>query len=384
MIPFLIAIVAGIGLGILMGMTPSIHPNLVAPSILLLNSNEEIIFLLISSLVTYRFFVFVRSTFLFIPDESNVLALHPIYKLVREGKGLVALKLITAGCLTAVLVGIFLSPALTKVIPIIYNFLEEYIPFLLLGLITFLVIKDNNSLGAIAVLGLSGLIGYYGLQILSHPLTVLLSGFFAFPILLQSKGEIPKQLSAKSYKVSKERLAKGVSSSFFASFILTFLPAIGPSQASLVTKGLLKDVKEFIISIGAIGGFDIIFSTTFLLSIGKSRVGVLEISKKYLHFDQKVFIAVLMITFFVGIISYFLSREVGRSFSKLTDNLDYKKVKIGVLVTVTCLVGYLDQVTGLAFLASSAMIGLLCSKMKVRMTNCMGSLVVPIIGRTII
>ena len=83
-------------------------------------------------LVSAQFFELLRSVFLFVPEESNVLAIHPMFKFISQGKGLVVLKLSLLGLVIAILLSIIASPILLYIVPPVFLFVKDYAPFFLI------------------------------------------------------------------------------------------------------------------------------------------------------------------------------------------------------------------------------------------------------------
>ena len=376
---FIISILIGIALGMVSGLVPGMHPNFFGAIIIAQFSDWWVLPTFVSMLASSQFFEYIRSTFLFIPEEGNVLAMHPIFKFVKEGKSLAAIKLSITGLLSAILIGIIISPILVKFVPFAYKYFKPFVPYALLIVSIYLILKDKNRFGAAAIFIMAGVVGYFGLKILNQPLLILLTGFFGFPILLQIKNKIPRQIQSYKYKIEKSSIVRGSFAALISSFFLTFIPAVGPSQASLFSRGMLKKRDDFLISIGAISGFDIIFSTILLFSVGKARIGVLEMLGQKFTFNITTLILVLLLILAVGVISYFLTLKLGMVFSKISERLNYRYVAIVVGLFILGITIYFDGGWGVGFLAAATSIGILANKLKTNISNCMGSLVIPVL-----
>lgn len=374
---FLIAVLLGLGLGALAGMIPGLHPNMIGVFILAGFLNEFSFATIAVMLVSSQFFEILRSVFLFVPEEGNVLAMHPIFKFVSEGKGLAVLKLSALGLVAALLLGIIASPLLLIAVPPLFMFVKDYAPFFLVMIAFALIAVDNNRLGAVMVFILSGIVGWYGLQNLNQPLLILLTGFFGIPVLFQAKQKMPKQIISYCTGIEKKSIARGLFSAGLSSFLLTFIPAVGPAQASVFTRSIMKKTEEFFIAIGALSGFDIVFSLILLYSVGRARIGVLENLGQYFTFDAQALILTLFIVFFTAIFSYALVLKIGKFFIKFVDKINYRIVSICVILLVSGFAFYFDSFLGLFFLALAAGVGLLANKLKTRMSHCMGSLMIP-------
>lgn len=379
MIEIILYLLVGIFLGFLAGLIPGLHPNFIGILIISGFLDFNIFFVLIAMLVSASFFEFIRSIFLFVPDEGHVLAMHPIFKFVNQGKGLIALKLVLFGLLFAIFISIILSPLLVIIVPPIFLAIKDYVPFLLIIVAGYLIYKDKKPTFAFVIFLLAGTVGYYGLNNLNQPLLILLTGFFGFPVLFKIRKKVVKQIKSYEYKIPKESVYRGIGSAFFSSLMLTFLPAVGPAQASIFTRGLLKKTEDFLVSIGAIQGFDIVFSILLLYSIGKARIGILEVAGQYFSFDLYFLIISLLIVLVISLISYVITMKLGKFAIGKMDKLNYKAIAIVVIVSISIVSLFFDGFLGIFFLFTAAGIGTLADKLKTSMTHCMGSLMIPVL-----
>lgn len=380
MLEIVFGILVGLLLGFTAGIIPGMHPNFLAALLFSQFGEWWILPATITMLVSAQFFEFIRATYLFVPEESNVLAMHPIFKFVNEGKAVVAIKLCAVGLLCAFMIGIIASPLLVKIVPIVFVWFKPFVPYALLIVATILILRDKKKIAALGVFLLAGIIGYFGLNMLNQPLLILLTGFFGFPILLQVKTKMPKQIKSVEYRVEKQDVARGLGSAFFSSLLLTFIPAVGPAQASFFSRGFLKKTEEFMVAIGAISGFDIIFSSILLFSVGRARIGTLEMLGTKFSFDLNTLIIVLLLALTVAIVSYLVTLRLSISFAEISQKINYRYVAISVAILILGAIVYFDGALGVAFFASAIGIGLLANKLKTSMTHCMGSLIIPTLG----
>ena len=378
-INFLKNVVIGFFLGIVAGIVPGLHPNLIALVSLTAFRSPSSFVVLSVMLVTSQFFSFVRSVFLFVPDESHVLAIHPIYKFVREGKGLVALKLGITGIMIALIVSIIASPILIWIIPLLFEYVSPFIPLILLVLSGFFVLRDKRPVFALAIFLSAGLLGWFGLDSMEQPLLALFSGFFALPILLKINPHVPKQLKPGKINLKRKTIFKGSIVSMLSATIAIFLPGVGPAQASLLTRSAMKKTEEFVLSIGSLSGFNITFSAILLYTLKKSRVGALVMLGEQYLFDLNYLIVFLFLCLGFGLLAYLATLYLGRFVSNKISKINYRVVSVIVVLFVSGLVFWFDGLIGLAFLFGASLIGWWANKLGVRMANCMGSLVLPIL-----
>ena len=197
----ILALIAGVLSGSFTGLTPGIHINLV--SVLLLSMSPWLlqytspivlaVFILAMS-ITHTFLDALPSIYLGAPDASNVLTALPGHKMLLNGKAFEAVKLTVIGSLICLLGGIFLVPALIYLFPILYTVTREWVGWILLGVILFLLFREstwNKRLWSTAIFLLSGVLGILvlGLPQLSQPLFPLLSGLFGTSALITAVSE---------------------------------------------------------------------------------------------------------------------------------------------------------------------------------------------------
>jgi putative membrane protein len=377
MIEIVVSILIGLGLGIVAGLVPGLHPNFIAVLLFTSFLNPNLIFVLVAMLISSQFFEFIRSVFLFVPNDDNVLAMHPIFKMVKEGKALFALKLCLNGLIIAILFSILASPLLILFVPPVFTAIHDFVPFMLLGIAIFLIFSDEKPFAAVLVFLSAGAVGYFGLNILHQPLLILLTGFFGLPILLSIQNKIPKQIVSYKFETPKGSIKRGLLSGFVSSFLLTFIPSVGPAQASVFSRGLLKKSEDFLVAIGVISGLDSVFSLLMLYSIGRSRVGVIEILGKGFTVDLTMLVLLLLTMLTVAIISYLLALQLGKFFSKRMATINYRLLSVIVVLAIASAAFYFDGLFGLFFLGLAAGVGILASRLKTKMTHCMGSLMIP-------
>jgi len=377
MIDILCYILIGFGLGAVAGLIPGMHPNLIGLIAIGLLSGEGILVSIITMLVSAQFFELLKMVFLFVPEESNVLAMHPVFNFVKQGKGLVALKYCITGLILAFLIAIITSPVLLWVVPFVITNIRDYVPFILLFITLFLVLRDKKRHWAALLFILAGIVGYFGLNNMNQPLLVLLTGFFAIPVLITLKKSFPIQVTSDKIKIERPSLVRGVIAAFFSSLMLVFLPAVSPAQASVFSKGILKNVEDFFVAIGAISGFDVIFSIILLYVLGNARIGILVSLGKVFVVDTNAFVTLMIFALLAAVISYLVVMWLSKRMIRLIPKINYRKLSYTVIAFLVIIIFYFDGFVGLSFFLLAAIIGTLTSKLTDSMTHCMGCLVIP-------
>src|SRR3990167_3829298 len=116
---FLFVILAGVFAGIITGLVPGIHINLVAVMMLsssafLLNyfSPLSLALFIVAMSVTHTFLDAIPSIFLGAPDSGLELSVLPGHKLLLDGRGYEAVFLTVVGSFFAVIVCLIMTPLL--------------------------------------------------------------------------------------------------------------------------------------------------------------------------------------------------------------------------------------------------------------------------------
>ena len=143
---FLIGIIAGT----LTGLTPGIHTNLIATSIisipilLKLPTSYFLIFITATS-ITHTFLNFIPSIFLGAPDSDTCLGILPGHKFLLKGHGHHATKLTLTGSVIAIISLIIIIPIFFFIIPKIYPIIKQMMGFILIWISIFLLLNESNK-----------------------------------------------------------------------------------------------------------------------------------------------------------------------------------------------------------------------------------------------
>tara|TARA_Y100000031_G_scaffold109307_1_gene120295 strand:- start:17 stop:802 length:786 start_codon:yes stop_codon:yes gene_type:complete len=256
MITFTIAISIGILCGIITGLIPGIHVNLIAtlliaslPTLLKLTDPLSLSFFLISLSITHSFLDSIPSIYLGAPDASQALGVLPGHRYLINGKGFHAVKLTLIGSLGAIIISITTLILFSPLILFIVPFLQTYTLYLLILVVIWMILSDNNPLIAIIIFTLAGTLGVIVLNSsLSNPLFPMLSGLFGTSTLLYSLKEnttLPEQIISKkiplNYKLTIHVLAAGA----IAGLTTAILPGVGAGIAALFAMLLAPKMGDY-------------------------------------------------------------------------------------------------------------------------------------------
>jgi len=288
LIEILLFILVGIGGGVVTGLFPGIHINLVGAILLIFVEKGSsinplfIVVLIISMSITHVFVDFIPSILLGAPEEGTELSVLPGYELLKKGLGLQAISLTSLGCLYGTFILILLFPIFYFITFPIYNFLKPGVAILLLIACAFLIFSDEKKIGALIVFLISGMLGFIVLNLnLNESLLPMLGGLFGASTLILSiktKTTIPKQEEVGSLKIKK---FKSVIAATLISPISIFLPAIGSGQIATIGNQIAQEEKQgFLFLLGIVNILTLGFSFLALSTISKTRTGVSVVVKE--------------------------------------------------------------------------------------------------------
>ena len=364
--------IRGILLGMVLGIFPGLHINNFAP---FLTGYSGMLIIFVSAVVA-NFFEFFKASVFFSPDEGEVLLTNPVSKMISQGRMLYALKLFIIGALMGVFICSLLSPLLFVVLPFIYYSLKNLSYWFILLIAIHLIMKDKNPAYAFLLFIFSGILGIFAFNYVQKPLAPMLTGLFGMSSLISIKRDFPEQMKKIAFVAEKREVMKGSFIGFFSSLLLSIVPAIGPSQASLVGAEFEKEKKEevFLTSIGSINTSDVFLSLMLYMSIGKARIGAFN----YLMQNP----AYLYILIFYGLISsilvFVLIIYLAPKIIDLMAKMDIEKMKI-MLLSIICPVIYIiSGISGMLLLILSTALGHFFEKKTIK-SHAMGCIMLPVL-----
>ena len=279
-----VAILLGCLMGVISGITPGLHINLVAlilfsisPFLLGYTNVIAVASFIIAMSITHTFTDFISATYLGAPSDDTALAVLPAHRMLLEGMGHEAVKLTVIGSLLCLIITVILSPLLVIIVPIIFSYLKNYIGWLLLSVVVFMILREksiNKKFLAFVVVALSGILGLavFNIPNLKDPLLPMLSGLFGVSVLLLSltqKVTLPIQRTTEMIKLKVRDTAKALGSGVFSGSLVSIFPGLGPAQAAVLGGQLVGkiDVFSYLILVGGINTVSMILSLITLFTI---------------------------------------------------------------------------------------------------------------------
>ncbi|MFP4423628.1 MAG: tripartite tricarboxylate transporter permease [Candidatus Woesearchaeota archaeon] len=384
----LLAIIIGVNAGIITGLTPGIHVNLVAivlvgmvPTLGLVPVNAAMI--IISCALTHTFIDSIPSIYLGAPDADQALGALPGHRLLLQGLGHHAVLCTIYGSLSTLILSVLFFPFFVQSMRFIYPIIEEHIEYILMAVLVFMVMREKHKIKVISLILAAGLTGMLVFELpLANPLFHMLSGLFGVSILavsLAEKAKIPLQSEEEFYL---EKGKKAVTAATGVGFCAAFLPGLGSSQAAIMAQNIVGDIgdKGFLTLVGGINTANMVLSLSSAYVLDKARngaiIGVRELIGQVSFEYLLLFLSVILI---VGGMAAILASYLSKVFSYLIQKIDYATVVIGVITIILTLSWWFDGLLGLIVLLHGTALGILATKEEIGKHHLMGCLLIPVI-----
>lgn len=390
----LLFVLLGIGLGIVIGLLPGAHINNILPLVLslsfLINSPHYLAVFIVSMAVTQIFISYIPSIFLGAPDESTALSVLPGHRLLLEGRGYEAIRLIVIGGIGALITSLIFISIFAKYFVNLYELSRPYIQYVII-LVVFVMLlmekKLKKILSATLIMAISGIFGILVLNSALVPqqnvLFPVLSGLFGLSTIILSvsqRANIPRQQEDSKIQIKNIELIKSILLGSIAGIIVGFLPAIGVSQAATMVQylGGAGDARSFLISLSGINVANEVFSLNSLFLVNNPRSGASVAIQRVLT-ELNLYDVLLLtgVICFVSGIAALLALYLGRKVPKILAKLNYKLLSYSIIIFITAMVTILTGIYGLLILFTSTSIGMLCAYLEIRRSHCMGVLLIP-------
>jgi len=374
-IPFIL----GILIGMVSGLIPGLHSNTAIAVLSTLGIPDEAMGAIIVALFSSHLVVsFVPSIFFGIPNDPSIVSVLPGQRMVKEGRGITALKIVLVSILISTMVCVVAFSSSLTIFPVIYATIKPFVGYILIAFSGVLIWKSKNWFLTLGIFLLSGILGTFTMNVKMYDVFLpLFGGFYAMgSIITYQKGaKIPKQKDEPLDSSIMKYIAIGILLGFFADL----LPGIGaPSQiATFATFIIPLNTPGYLASIAAISTSESIFSFSTSASIDKSRMGATAWLSSYVSIgDNLVYVLVLFLLSVTisGAIVFFARNWIGK-----LATLDFSKINILIALYLIAIIFVLDGIEGLAILAVSSCLGYATIRLGVSRTTLMGAIIVPTI-----
>ncbi len=393
----ILAVLFGCLMGLITGLTPGLHINLVAlilfsisPILLGYTNVIAVASFIIAMSITHTFTDFISATYLGAPSDDTALAVMPAHRLLLQGMGHEAIRLATIGSLLCLILTIAIAPLLIFAVPIIFSSLKDYVGWILLAVVVFMISREeylDKKFWAFAVVALSGILGLivFNIPNLKDPLLPMLSGLFGVSVLLLSltqKVVLPIQRTTEMIKLKTRDTIKSLTSGVASGSLVSIFPGLGPAQAAVISGQFIKrtDTHSYLVLVGGINTVSMILSLITLFTIDKARNGSIIVVQQLMQkIDLNALILFLSVALIAGGIATFLTMYTSRIFSKIMNKINYSLLSVLIIAFIGIMVLYFSGFIGFLILIVATAIGLVPNIKDVSRSNSMACLLVPII-----
>jgi len=390
----IISVLLGSLIGVITGVTPGLHVNMVSllllsfsPLLLQFTTPIVLCVFIISLAMTQTFLDALPSVYLGAPDESQALNVLPGHRFLLKGEGHLAVVYNTLGSLGSVILGVILFPIFIYSMNFIYPFVKGIMGYLLIIIMAFMIGKEKKWLLSMAAFFISGTLGLmvFSIPTLHQPLFPLLSGMFGFSLLLISLNDntsVPKQKENAVMNISNKNAAKSVSAATGMGFVSAFLPGFGNSQAAIVATNVVGDIGDegFLSLVGGLNTASMLISIAAAYILDKARNGAIVVVNEIIGSvgfeEMMLFLGVALVASGLGAI---FALKLSKIFAKYIVKVNYSLLIKIILVAITLLTFYFDGFLGLLILATSTAVGLVAAKWGIGKNHLMGCLILPVI-----
>ena len=395
----ILAFFSGSMSGIVTGITPGLHVNLVstvmvssADALASMFSSMDIAIFLVAMATVHTVLDVIPSIFLGAPIEAFAVSVLPGQRLMLAGAGYEAVRLATAGAVVSAIISVIVSPLLFLVMPYLDVVLSPRMSLIIIAVTILLVLREKGWAkrikASIAVI-LAGLLGYLVLikSSMNDPLLPMLSGLFGASTLILSLGDstsIPPQYVTENVSIPVRRQCVLVACAVFSGWIVAFLPGVGAAQAAILSTLLLPSLQpvEYLFLVGGIGTVNFMMSIITTATIGKARNGaVAAVIELIPRIDIQTAACLSASALAAAGLGAFLALGIGRMASRLMSVIPYKVSCMAVIIFVTALISFRSGPVGVLVFITAAALGILASSSGVARLHLMACLMVPVVAR---
>lgn len=388
MFEILAYILAGCFLGIISGILPGIHINLL--SIMLAtyipNADIKIVACIIAMGIVHSFVDFIPSICFGAPHEDNFINVLPGHRYFMEGQAYKAIMLTVIGGLFGIALGLLFLPIFFTIGTKFFYEIREFFGYILIATITLMIFseKGNKKLWAVIIVLLSGFLGYIVLRssAVENGLFAAITGLFGISTLLESITEniISRKQVMKEICIKKIDAIKSSLLSIFGGSIVALIPGLGPNQAAFLVRQLYGRMKtqNYLIMIGGINTVNLMFSFFALYSIGKGRSGPAVAIQNLIFLNKGQILLIIATVLIAASFGVFITIFIAKRILNKINKINYKKMNIAILFFVLFVIMAIAGGKGLLIAGTATGIGIVTIKTGIKRSLCMAFLILPI------
>ncbi len=384
----------GIGIGVFAGVCPGLHVNTTIPLVLILSAAiglgpYQSIVMIVAIGMTEMFVDMIPSIYLGAPDADTALSVLPGHRLLHEGRGYEAIKLTVIGGIGALLFSLVLIFFVAQWFQQLYDLSRPYIHFVIIAVVAYMILSERKLkkiASAALIISLTGLLGIITLNSSIVPqnevLFPVLTGMFGLSGLIISLREsscIPPQKESNKLQISKKKIIKSIVLASIAGIVVGFLPAVGISEAAVMVQSMGGggSSRSFLMTTSGINVANDVFSLISLWLVGNPRSGS-SVAVQQIIGDVTMFDVLFLIgsTLLTAGIAAILTLKLGKIIPKFLSRLNYKMLTLSIIIFIVLMIFIMTGPCGLLIAFTSASIGILCMRLEIRRSHCMGVLLI--------
>jgi putative membrane protein len=396
-----VALVAGVGLGTLTGLTPGLHVNAVALGLVAVADRFPSPLVagvaVLAAGVVHSFLDVVPSLVLGVPDAAQAPASLPGHRLVLAGRGREALRLSAVGSAGATALALPLAAPVSALAVAWYPSVRAALPLVLSAVVAALLLTERSTRAAVAgaaCLLVSGALGVVALPLAPTPvhdavpgsvLAPLFAGLFGAPVLLDAlDGDgIPGQ-SGTVPRLGRAALARTTVAGTVAGALVGYLPGVSAGVASALSlpavgSGDDEDdaARRYVVATSGADTANALFALFALSALGTPRTGV---TVALVEAAVPVRLATLVPTAVAAAAAgAALVVVAGDRYLRTVGRLDQRVLVGGVCAFLVVSAVVFAGGAGLALLGAATVVGFLPPRLGCRRVHLMGVLVGPLV-----
>lgn len=369
--------------------------------------------LAVGMVTAYAMLNTIPSVLLAAPDESAFFTVLPGQKYVMAGRGYAATWITAAGGIGGLLLVLFVAaPLAPRCLPLCRRVLGPHLHWILWCVICYLLMSEWPKEGArgqggwgrflaawrplgagLLTFALSGLLGF--LLLYRSPvapgagfqnLMPAFVGLFTLPWLLAnlaSRVQPPPQRTDAALRLDPGTAVRGVLAGGAGGAFAAFFPVVTGGVGGFLAgqAAAVRNDRVFLVSQGAsklvyyVGGLLLFFMPGASMTRGGGAWMLRTLLVPVGRHDYYMALAAVALA---GATSVLLLGPLARAVLVVMDRWGYRRVSIGVLVTIVLLVCVVTGLPGLAVAAVAGAIGLIPVLWGARRMNCLGVILLPI------
>jgi putative membrane protein len=368
----------GIILGTLAGLIPGLHSNNITKIAFLLPLFEiEGMVLILSMGIVQSFVDFIPSIFFGAPDTDTFEGVLPGHKMFLSGDAFHAINLTVFGGIIAGVSSLALLFIFIQFITISEEIFPILIPPILIFSIITLIISENTQKKKL----IAGLIIFASATqglLFAGQIFPLITGYFGLATIINSQKEKKIKQKTNNTNLKKTYIIDALTG-ILGGAIVAIIPGIGNNLAAAIIKLFREKIpsKNYLVLLGSINTSNFIFSFPMLFFLNKARNGTMLFLKEESIITPHAFnIGLIIILISIGI-GAIITTIISKKISKI--NINFNKIEKIIFILIIILVFLFNGIIGLIALFFSTALGLLTVKLKVKRSNCLGFLIIPVL-----